>query len=294
MEGQGAYGLVPNLPAYTTDTTQRIGTDAYPQLIQKLPDYLGMVEQSSENLGAMGRGIVPEDVVAEIYQTGAEGGIGSGSYGGPRNLSAIRRMLGLTSYGIMKDFETALTGAVARTPIQQNDIENVTQDLEAIRAQYAAAPSPEEAAEAEEAAAARGVNAGGAGVTTPSVTPTSARSTFQTDLSRAVASGGNLNMTTPMSIFGRDYLNDVYSPYSFYAQSPAAESAAFNTGILGGSNIFGGGFDDLFGTGIRDEPAAGMFTDAYGGADEGGFWDAGGGWGYNIDTGEYSDYLGEY
>jgi len=167
LKGQGAYGMVPNLPAYTTDTQQTVGTDIFSQLLANLPNYQQMTAQSSGNIGANLRGEVSPDVLNLLGQRAAERGIATGSPGSPNSNAAYMRALGLTSMGLQQLGEGQLTSAIQRTPIQQNQISTATTDLGAARAQYAAAPDPAKAAGAALAAARAGTKAGGSSVSMP-------------------------------------------------------------------------------------------------------------------------------
>lgn len=158
------YGGIPNLPAYTTDTSQTIGTDVYSQLTANLPGYQAMVGKSSENIGENLEGIVPKDVIDLMTQQAAERGIATGAPGSPNANAAYLRALGLTSMGLQQLGEQQLTAAVGRTPLQQTQVGTQTSDLAAARAQYAAAPDPRAAALESLATAKQGIRAGIGGV----------------------------------------------------------------------------------------------------------------------------------
>lgn len=157
---RAAYGSIPNLPLYTTDTTKQVGTDVYSQLVQNLPGYQAMVGKSSENIGDQLAGRLPQDVIDLMTQQGAERGIATGAPGSPNANAAYLRALGLTSLGVMQGAEPQLTAAVQRTPIQQTNVQTQTTDLGAARAQYAAAPDPYLAAMAALGAGQQGIAAG--------------------------------------------------------------------------------------------------------------------------------------
>jgi hypothetical protein len=155
-----AYGGIPTLPAYTTDTTQMAGTDVEAQLIANLPNYRAMVEQATGNIGANLRGEVAPDVAYNLGTQAAEYGVGSGS---PMSRAATTNFLaryGLTSDALQARGQQQLLAQMQATPIQQTQTGQTITDLAAQQAVYNAAPTPSAAAAASLAAAQGGINAG--------------------------------------------------------------------------------------------------------------------------------------
>lgn len=162
------YGMVPNLPPYTTDTTQMVGTNAYPQLASILgAGYQGGLNQEMTNIGSLLKGIIPSDVLSQLYQSGAERGIGIGSPGSPNANAAMLRALGLTSLGLQEQGLGDLSKVIAQVPIQPSQTTTQTTDLGAARAGYAAAPDPRLAAEQALKNAMQGIAAGRGSVGAP-------------------------------------------------------------------------------------------------------------------------------
>lgn len=155
-----AYGGIPNLPNYLTDTTSTAGTDVQGQMIQNLPGYQGMSAADSANIQANLAGQINPDVLALMQQQGAERGIATGSPGSPNSNAAYLRALGLTSQGLQQLGNQQLTAAMQRTPIQQTNTTTQQTDLAALKAMYAAAPVPASAAAANQNALSRGLNSG--------------------------------------------------------------------------------------------------------------------------------------
>lgn len=163
-----AYGGIPELPAYTQSASTAIGPDVQAQLIANLPMYQPLVAQSSQNIYDWSRGRVGSDVVANLMTRQAEMGRGRGFAPDSPNINAAYlRALGLTSNQMQMAAESALTAAVQRTPIQQMQTTSQVTPLAVERAQYAAAPSPEAAANAALQAALAGIAAGRFGAIQP-------------------------------------------------------------------------------------------------------------------------------
>lgn len=93
------------------------------QLMQMLrssiPNYAALSQKQSGVIGSELSGEVPQDVVSQIIQRGAERGILTGAPGSPNSSAAYLRALGLNSLGMMgqgvKDFSTQ----IAETPLGQ-------------------------------------------------------------------------------------------------------------------------------------------------------------------------------
>lgn len=239
------YGGIPNLPAYTTDTSQTIGTDAFSQLISNLPGYEAMVGKSSENIAENLAGMVPKDVIDLMTQQAAERGIATGAPGSPNANAAYLRALGLTSMGLQQLGEQQLTSAVQRTPIQPTQIGTQTSDLAAARAQYAAAPDPRAAAMQSLATAKQGIRAGYGGVGGVSMPGGESPS----------AAWARMNQTTSEmpGIFPAYGVSDIVRS----AYTPTVSGAYMPTGLTYGEG--GGYYDDIdswinevMGTGYAD------------------------------------------
>jgi len=84
-----------------------------------LPDYANMVGKRSQNISSQLAGQVPDDVVNQIIQTGAERGILTGSAMSPNANAAMLRALGLTSLGLQQQGSQNLTAAINDTPVPQ-------------------------------------------------------------------------------------------------------------------------------------------------------------------------------
>lgn len=248
LTGQGAYGLVPNLPLYTTDTSQQIGTDVQAQMLANLPNYQGMLGQDVANIGANLQGQVAPDVVSQLAQQSAERGIGMGAPGAPNANAAFLRALGLTSMQLQQLGNQQLTQAMARTPIQKTDLTTQTTDLGAARAQMAAAPSPAAAAAAALAAAKQGIQSGAGSVRMPSAPSmpsysTPAQRTSSYNPGPVIVRGGTGWAPSPWEpsidpktgTYTGLPMSDFYGAGGGYAASPQ-----FNTGYLGGSDLLGG------------------------------------------------------
>lgn len=155
-----AYGGVPNLPRYSTDTQTTMGPDVQAQMIANLPGYQGAVAADMANIQDMLGGNVAGDVYKQIAQQIGELGIGTGTELSPANLTAFMGKFGLTSAYNTQLAHQMLTEAMQRTPIQQMQTQIMTTDLGPQRAVYAAAPEPGAAAAAALANAQQGINAG--------------------------------------------------------------------------------------------------------------------------------------
>ncbi len=137
------------------------------QLVQNLPGYQGLVGQSSQNIGSLLKGKIPQDVLDLLSQQAAERGIQIGSPGSPNALSSeLLRYFG-GSLGAQQMGEQQLSGAIGRTP-QGPAFNPATMFLDPqaqqqwayLASQLEAAPIPAAAAGANLAALNRGVGAG--------------------------------------------------------------------------------------------------------------------------------------
>lgn len=84
--------------------------------ITNLPNYTANVFQRSQNTNQMLNGQVPDDVLNQITQAGAERGVGGGSPGSPNANAAWLRALGLTSLDMQKQGSDELSKQIADTP----------------------------------------------------------------------------------------------------------------------------------------------------------------------------------
>ena len=97
QQGSGAYGSVPNLPPYTTDTTKMAGTDIQSQMIANLPGYQGAVEQAMGNITNNLGGVVGSGVAANLGVRAAEQMAGGGLELSPAAATNFLSRYGLTS-----------------------------------------------------------------------------------------------------------------------------------------------------------------------------------------------------
>lgn len=165
-----AYGGVPQLPKYVTDTSKVIGPDIQAQMIANLPGYQSMLRSDVTNIGSNLAGRVPTDVLSLLQQQAAERGVATGIPGSQNVDAAYLRALGLTSLQLQQLGHSQLTEAMQRTPIQQMQTTTTRRDLGAERAVYAAAPEPAAAAAEALRQAQYGLGAGrrgGGGITYP-------------------------------------------------------------------------------------------------------------------------------
>lgn len=166
-----AYGGIPNLPPYVTDTSTVVGEDVQAQMQKNLPGYGAMTTADTGNIQSNLAGTVNQDVIQLLQQQAAERGVSTGLPGAPITDAAYLRALGLTSLQLQQLGHTQLTEAMARTPIQRQQTTTMTRDLGEERAIYASAPNPRAAAEQAIANARMGMGEGqgisrGPGVTT--------------------------------------------------------------------------------------------------------------------------------
>lgn len=166
--GQGAYGLIPSLPKYTTDTAQRIGTDIGSQIRAQAPLFDPTMAAQWQATYEGSRGIIPTDVATNLAIGMAERGVGRGfAPGSPNTNAALARVLGLTSYQIQQNALANAQKLESMIPIQQTDLTTQTRDLSAEIAKLKAAPDPTAAAEEEMRRLGQGLTAGRGGVTAP-------------------------------------------------------------------------------------------------------------------------------
>lgn len=179
--GQGAYGLIPSLPKYTTDTAQRIGTDIGSQIRAQAPLFDPTMAAQWQATYEGSRGMIPTDVATNLAIGMSERGIGRGfAPGSPNTNAALARVLGLTSYQIQQNALANAQKLESMIPIQQTDLTTQTHDLAAEIAKLRGAPDPATAAAEEERKLAQGLTAGRGSVTPPAApkTPDAAQMTF--------------------------------------------------------------------------------------------------------------------
>lgn len=87
--------------------------------IANLPDYQSMLKTATGTAGAQLRGEVPQDVINQIVQGGAERGVATGMPGSPNANAAWLRALGLTSIGQQQAGAQNLHSLIADTPVPQ-------------------------------------------------------------------------------------------------------------------------------------------------------------------------------
>lgn len=148
-----AYGGVPNLPAYTTDTQTQTGPDKMAQLIAGQPDFLKNLGTYTGNIGANLAGMVSPGTTAQLNQQAMEMGVGSGMPLSSAATTGFLSRYGLTSEGLTQQGGKDYMGLMSAWPFQDQQTATKTTDLGAERAVYAAAPVPKTAAEQEIATA---------------------------------------------------------------------------------------------------------------------------------------------
>jgi hypothetical protein len=264
--------MVPKLPPYTTDTTQTIGTNAYPQLQAILgAGYQGGLNQEMGNIGSLLKGQIPTDVMTLLGQQGAERGIAMGSPGSPNANAATLRALGLTSLGLEQQGIGNLSQVIQQVPIQQTQTGTQTTDLGAARAGYAAAPDPNLAAQQALKNAQAGINAGRGSIGAPSISMPNAPAYQGGLLSPPGASGGTWYPGTGMS--PDPYKAPDYSSTFMPSQTPAGQDYSGGWedmtnwgGGVGGPMMQVPGIGPLAGVGPQAYPSqASMWGDPWSG-----------------------------
>jgi hypothetical protein len=114
----GQSGFVPYQDLASSTNAFMTG-EAKAPFVSNLPDYENLVAQRSKNIGAELRGEVPQDVVNQILQQGAERGIMTGSPGSPNSNAAMLRALGLTSREMQQQGSANLSRSISDTPVPQ-------------------------------------------------------------------------------------------------------------------------------------------------------------------------------
>ena len=90
--------------------------EAISPFLANLPNYTANVFQRGQVTNQMLKGQVPDDVLAQLSQSGAERGIATGSSGSPNANSAWLRALGLTSIDLQEKGSDMLSKSIADTP----------------------------------------------------------------------------------------------------------------------------------------------------------------------------------
>lgn len=82
----------------------------------RIPGEAGLETQSSGLIGQELSGQLPEDVIRQLQQQGAERGVATGTAGSPNNNAAYLQALGLNSLQLEQTGESNLTAAEGRNP----------------------------------------------------------------------------------------------------------------------------------------------------------------------------------
>ena len=180
-----AYGTVPQVPLPTTTAPGAIagnlgnlgslyglsqgvgaasGAGAAAQYSSLLPGLSGYLGQAGGNVATELSGQLPQDVINQIEQAGAERGVATGSPGSPNSNAAMLKALGLTSLGLEEQGATDLSRLIGETPTGPafNPASMLVtpeqqQQAAAANAIYKSAPDPYAAAMANLAASQYGV-----------------------------------------------------------------------------------------------------------------------------------------
>jgi hypothetical protein len=100
-------------------TNQFMTGQAQAPYLANLPQYADLTEARSGVLSDQMAGRVPQDVINQILQQGAERGIVTGSPGGPGANAAFLRSLGLTSLDMQQRGMQGFSQAIADTPVPE-------------------------------------------------------------------------------------------------------------------------------------------------------------------------------
>lgn len=84
-----------------------------------IPNYSGLTSSASANVGQELQGKLPQDVINELAQQGAERGITTGMPGSANSNTAYLRALGLDSLGMMQQGQQNLATMTQAAPIAQ-------------------------------------------------------------------------------------------------------------------------------------------------------------------------------
>lgn len=160
------YGKIPQLPAYTTDTSTTTGADYWGQLqAAGGPGVLANLRQGVGAIGSHIAGQVAPTTLADIGSYAAmigSGGMGMGTDAPGVNTSALK-LLGLKAEDLTKQGLGEQSQLYTTFPYQQGSTTKTTTDWSALQSILNAAPDPAARAQAEMAAIAAGLNRGGWG-----------------------------------------------------------------------------------------------------------------------------------
>jgi len=273
--------LVPNpVTDVGSATAQAIaaGNTAYSQL----PGYAGDIAGEGANISSEIAGQLPESVLQQIQQQGAERGVSTGSPGSPNSNASYLQALGLNSLNLTNTGQQNLSAATAALPgaaISQNPGFYVNPALQqSADTTNAASTNAANTQNAALAAAQLGASQGAGGPTTtttnqPNLTPQTKTPTTQPSnpyyappqvgwSPYAVGSGIPANNRTGnLSDIPGDTISSVQNIIDSYASTvdPANEAS----GIYMGPNYSGGNVDTN--SGENDYSYAGGGGDYYGG-----------------------------
>lgn len=155
-----AYGGIPNLPSYTTDTQSTTGTDKLGQLISGQPNFLANLGATTANISSNLQGQVGSDVTSNLAQQAAEWGQGSGVPLSQASATNFLAKYGLTSNALQQQGSKDYLSLMSQWPYTDQQTTSTTRDLSAEQAVYNASPVPSASAAASLASAQQGINAG--------------------------------------------------------------------------------------------------------------------------------------
>lgn len=166
-----AYGSVPGpvKPQPTAGAAVPLAMQLGQSVFSQLPGYQSSLNNVGANIGSETAGVLPQDVLTQIEQTGAERGVSTGSPGSPNANAAMLRALGLTSLDLTNMGQRNLQGILPTLPgagLYENPSLYPSSGLDyqagVTNAEEAAAPNPYAAAMAN-LAALSGATGGGGG-----------------------------------------------------------------------------------------------------------------------------------
>lgn len=158
LTNPAAYGGIPQIPATSTNVTT-----TSPQT--QLYGYPGLNQQASQFVSTGLAGQLDPSVLANIGQTGAQRGWGTGSMDSPNANAAVAQMLGLTTRDIQQKAMENYMNLLNVTP--RDTTQTQTIDNNVLQSIYAAAPNPMDAALANLAAQWLALQAGNEAGTPP-------------------------------------------------------------------------------------------------------------------------------
>ncbi len=165
----GNLGNLASLYSLATGTGGASGAGVINALGQEIPGVSGSIGKATGNINELLSGQVPEDVITQLQQQGAELGVGQGMGPmSPFSNASYLRSLGLTSLGMKEKGASelnALMGSVPRAPAfdPSSMLVNPQQEQEAayLAQVLGNAPVPSEVAKANLQALHAGVGVGG-------------------------------------------------------------------------------------------------------------------------------------